>query len=191
MGRTAPLSGYQAGRARPFCRRHRREDSGPSAVWAIFPRLSGAKVTPKLRDVASRLSSLTYDGQSFASNIVYNAASQTTSLSVGTGTNQVNESYRYSAQTGLLDGQAATRNGATIFPTITRDQTESAPGQRELSLQRSDWIAGRSNCHTQRCDTAQSFLRLRGSEWKAQRASDVLNHSGGWSGCAFRAYWFY
>ena len=70
---------------------------------------------PKLRDVASRLSSLTYDGQSFASNIVYNAASQTTSLSVGTGTNQVNESYRYNAQTGLLDGQTATRNGATLL----------------------------------------------------------------------------
>jgi len=66
-------------------------------------------------DVASRLGGLTFDGQSFASNIVYNAASQTTSLSVGTGTNQVNESYSYNAQTGLLDNQTATRNGTTLL----------------------------------------------------------------------------
>ena len=66
-------------------------------------------------DVTSRLIGLTFDGQSQASNIVYNAASQTTSLSVGTGTNQVNESYSYSAQTGLLDNQTATRNGTTLL----------------------------------------------------------------------------
>lgn len=66
-------------------------------------------------DIASRLSGLTYDSQSFASNIVYNAGSQTTSLSVGTGTYQVNESYTYSAQTGLLDRQTATRNGSTLI----------------------------------------------------------------------------
>ena len=66
-------------------------------------------------DVASRLSGLTFDGQSLASSISYNAASQTTSLSAGTGTNQVNESYTYNAQTGLLDGQTAIRNGTTLL----------------------------------------------------------------------------
>lgn len=66
-------------------------------------------------DLASRLSGLTFNGQSFASNIVYNAASQTTSLSAGTGTNQVSESYSYNAQTGLLDSQTATRNGTTLL----------------------------------------------------------------------------
>jgi RHS repeat-associated protein len=66
-------------------------------------------------DITSRLSGLTYDSQSLASNIVYNAASQTTSLSAGTGTNQVNESYNYNAQTGLLDSQTAARNGTTLL----------------------------------------------------------------------------
>ncbi len=66
-------------------------------------------------DVASRLSGLTFDSQTFASNIVYNAAGLTSSLSVGTGTNQVNESYGYNAQTGLLDSQTITRNGSTLL----------------------------------------------------------------------------
>jgi RHS repeat-associated protein len=66
-------------------------------------------------DVASRLSSLVFDGQTFASNIAYNASSQTTSISVGTGTNQVNESYGYNAQTGVVDSQTVTRNGSTLL----------------------------------------------------------------------------
>jgi len=66
-------------------------------------------------DVSSRLTGLSFDGQTQASSIVYNAASQTTSLTVGTGTNQVNETYNYNAQTGVLDGQTATRNGATLL----------------------------------------------------------------------------
>ena len=73
------------------------------------------KVAHRDYDIASRLSGLTFDGQSQASNIVYNAASQTTSLSVGTGTNQVNEGYNYNAQTGLLDSQTAIRNGTTLL----------------------------------------------------------------------------
>lgn len=36
-------------------------------------------------------------------------------MSVATGTYQVNESYTYSAQTGLLDRQTATRNGSTLI----------------------------------------------------------------------------
>jgi len=63
-------------------------------------------------DIASRLTGLTYDGQSFASSIVYNAASQTTSLNVGSGTNQIAESYSYNAQTGLLDSQTVARSSA-------------------------------------------------------------------------------
>ena len=73
------------------------------------------KVAHHTYDIASRLSGLTLDGQSQASNIVYNAASETTSLSVGAGANQVNESYGYNAQTGLLDSQTATRNGTTLL----------------------------------------------------------------------------
>ena len=61
-------------------------------------------------DIASRLTSLTVDGATHASNIVYNAASQTTSLSVGAaGPNQIIESYNYDQQTGLLAGQTVAR----------------------------------------------------------------------------------
>ncbi|HEV2827108.1 MAG TPA: RHS repeat-associated core domain-containing protein [Pyrinomonadaceae bacterium] len=66
-------------------------------------------------DVASRLSNLTVDGATHASQIVYNAASQTTSLKVGvSGANQITENYGYHAQTGLLDTQTVTR-GATAL----------------------------------------------------------------------------
>jgi len=74
-----------------------------------------AKVVHQNYDVASRLSSLTFDGQTQASNIVYNPASQTTSLNIGTGTNQVTENYTYGAQTGLLDSQTVLRDGTTLL----------------------------------------------------------------------------
>jgi RHS repeat-associated protein len=67
-------------------------------------------------DVASRLTGLTVDGTSHASNVVFNAASQTTSLNVGvSGVNQVTENYSYSANTGLISNQTITRNGSTLL----------------------------------------------------------------------------
>jgi RHS repeat-associated protein len=66
-------------------------------------------------DIASRINGLSFGGQTHASNIAYNAASQMTSIAVGTGTNQVAESYSYSAQTGLIENQTATRNGTTLL----------------------------------------------------------------------------
>ena len=76
---------------------------------------SARRVVHHNYDVASRLGSLTYDSQTFASNIVYNAASQTTSMTAGTGTNQVAETYDYNTTNGLLGGQTATRNGTTLM----------------------------------------------------------------------------
>lgn len=73
------------------------------------------KVAHHNYDVASRMSSVVVDGQSQASNITYNAASQTNSLNVGTGTNQITENYSYSAQTGLLDNQTVARGGTTLL----------------------------------------------------------------------------
>ena len=67
-------------------------------------------------DVASRLTSLTVDGQSHASNIAYNAASQATSLNVGaSGGNQITESYGYNSVTGLLESQTVARGGTTLM----------------------------------------------------------------------------
>jgi RHS repeat-associated protein len=83
-------------------------------------------------DIASRLTGLTYDGQSFASSIVYNAASQTTSLNVGNGTNQIAENYSYNAQTGLLENQTVAR-GATTLLSLSYDYA-GANGKRTGQL---------------------------------------------------------
>jgi RHS repeat-associated protein len=87
-------------------------------------------------DIASRLSGLTYDGQSFASNIVYNAASQTTSLKVGVaGANQITENYAYDSQTGLLSSQNVIRGTDTQNPLLdlTYDYA-NASGKRTEQL---------------------------------------------------------
>jgi len=83
-------------------------------------------------DIASRLSQLTVDGQSFASSIVYNAGSQTTSLNVGSGANQIAENYSYNAQTGLLDNQTVAR-GATTLLNLSYDYA-NASGKRTGQL---------------------------------------------------------
>lgn len=67
-------------------------------------------------DVASRVSSLTMDSQSHASNVVFNASSQITSVKIGvSGTNQITENYSFSDTTGLMDSQTITRNGSTLL----------------------------------------------------------------------------
>lgn len=87
----------------------------------LYPAEHGNGAAPRRTvhhdfDIASRLSGLTVDGQSHASNIVYNAAGNTTSLKIGaSGINQVTENYAYHAQTGLLEGQTITRNGSTLL----------------------------------------------------------------------------
>ena len=71
------------------------------------------KVVHHTYDLASRLTSLSVDGAVHASNINYNADSQTTSLSVGAaGPNQILESYDYDQQTGLLANQTLARFSA-------------------------------------------------------------------------------
>lgn len=68
------------------------------------------KVVTHTYDIASRLSSLKVGSTDYASQIVYNAASQVTALQVGaSGTNQINESYAYDPQTGLLTNQKVWR----------------------------------------------------------------------------------
>jgi RHS repeat-associated protein len=73
-------------------------------------------------DVASRLTGLTVDGQSHASQIVYNAASQTTQLKVGvSGANQITENYSYQGSTGLLDNQTVVRGTSTTLLDLSYD----------------------------------------------------------------------
>jgi RHS repeat-associated protein len=63
------------------------------------------KVEPAY-DAASRIDSLKFDGATYASAPVYNAASQTTSLKVG---DQITENYEYDPKTGLLTNQKVIR----------------------------------------------------------------------------------
>ncbi|MBI1766632.1 MAG: RHS repeat-associated core domain-containing protein [Acidobacteria bacterium] len=59
-------------------------------------------------DEASRVNKLKYDGKDIATSFAYNAASQTTALTVGhnlSGGIQWNESYTYEPATGLLSNQ--------------------------------------------------------------------------------------
>ena len=73
---------------------------------SAYPQQYGAgevrkKVEPTY-DIASRIESLKFGGTTYASNPVYNAASQTTSLDVG---GQIAESYNFDPKTGLLVSQ--------------------------------------------------------------------------------------
>lgn len=89
-------------------------------LWRVlYPREWGngsgpRKLVEQTYDIASRLTSLTFDGQTQASNIIYNAVSQTTSLKVGTSSNEITENYSYNAQTGLLESQTVAK---TATPT--------------------------------------------------------------------------
>jgi RHS repeat-associated protein len=66
-------------------------------------------------DVANRWSGLKLDGSYVASQLVYNASSQTTSLVVGPSANQVSESYTYDATNGLLTNQKVLRAGSPLL----------------------------------------------------------------------------
>lgn len=96
--------------------------------------LSPRKVVHHDYDVASHLTSLTVDGAAHASQIVYNASSQTTSMNVGlSGANQITENYAYNSQTGLLDNQTVVRGGATTLLNLSYD-CAGANGKRTGQL---------------------------------------------------------
>jgi RHS repeat-associated protein len=64
-------------------------------------------------DVASRVSSLLVNGNSYASELVYNAASQATQLKVGYGSYFTRELYDYDPTTNLLRNQWVMNDGTT------------------------------------------------------------------------------
>jgi RHS repeat-associated protein len=74
------------------------------------------KIVQQTYDTASRLSSLSYNNQAQASELVFNAANQVTQMKVGAvGANQVTENNGYDAQTGLLANQTVQRAGTTLL----------------------------------------------------------------------------
>jgi RHS repeat-associated protein len=79
---------------------------------AQFGITTVGKVVHHNFDIASRVTSLTYDGSNFASNLVYNAADQTKSLSIGS---QISENYTFDLQTGLLTNQQVVKGSTALM----------------------------------------------------------------------------
>jgi RHS repeat-associated protein len=90
---------------------------------SAYPQQYGAgevrkKVEPAY-DIASRIESLKFGGVTYASNPVYNAASQTTSFDVGA---QIKEIYGYDPKTGLMTDQQVKR-GADLLVDLKYNYT--------------------------------------------------------------------
>ncbi|MGH9943951.1 MAG: hypothetical protein ACRD9R_16525, partial [Pyrinomonadaceae bacterium] len=85
-------------------------------------------------DAASRLSGLKVNNVSHASEIAYNASSQTTALKVGAaGVHQLTETYAYDQLTGLLTGQKVFKGTDTgglisVMTTCARGPVAGVPG---------------------------------------------------------------
>jgi RHS repeat-associated protein len=73
------------------------------------------KVLTPSYDAVSRMDGLQVNGVNYASQVNYNAASQITSLAVGTGANQLNESYSFDPASSLLATQTLQRGGTTLM----------------------------------------------------------------------------
>ena len=80
-----------------------------------------AKKVEPTYDIASRLNSLKFGGTTFASNPVYNAASQVESLNVGS---LKTETYVYDQKTGLLFGQQV-KQGTTTNLSLSYNYTRN------------------------------------------------------------------
>ena len=66
--------------------------------------------------MAGRMNSLKVDGVAYASDFVFNADDQMTSVKIEpSNSNQINELYDYSAQTGLLQNQKVLRAGVALL----------------------------------------------------------------------------
>ncbi|HWW75840.1 MAG TPA: RHS repeat-associated core domain-containing protein, partial [Pyrinomonadaceae bacterium] len=72
-------------------------------------------------DVASRVSGLLFGGNSYASEFVYNAASQATQLKVGYGNYFTRELYDYDPATSLLRNQYVMNDGTTPILSLGYD----------------------------------------------------------------------
>jgi RHS repeat-associated protein len=92
------------------------------------------KVEPAY-DVASRIDSLKFGGVTMASNPVYNAASQATSLAVGS---QITENYNFDPKTGLLLSQQVNRGADQLLNlqynyTLNNEANNNGPKTGQLT----------------------------------------------------------
>lgn len=73
------------------------------------------KAVTQSYDAASRITGVKINNVDYASQIAYNAASQITSLLIGSGANQLTETYSYEEPTSLLSTQTVKRGATTLL----------------------------------------------------------------------------
>jgi RHS repeat-associated protein len=110
-----------AGRSQPMTITYGYDALG-RITQTTYPQQYRDNITNPLRkivvpayDAASRVSGLKVNNLDYASQLTYNAASQITSMLVGTGVNQLTESYSFEDRTGLLSSQSLRRGATTLM----------------------------------------------------------------------------
>lgn len=67
-------------------------------------------------DIAGRINSVKVNDVAYASDFVFNSSNELTSIKIGpSGANQINETYDYNLQTGLLQNQKVLRGGTALL----------------------------------------------------------------------------
>ncbi|HXQ72333.1 MAG TPA: RHS repeat-associated core domain-containing protein, partial [Pyrinomonadaceae bacterium] len=110
-----------AGRTQPMTITYGYDALG-RLIQTTYPQQYRDNITNPLRkalvpsyDSVSRIAGLKVNNVDYASQLTYNANSQITSLLVGTGPNQVTETYTYEERTNLLSSQSVKRGTTTLM----------------------------------------------------------------------------
>jgi RHS repeat-associated protein len=107
---------------------------------SAYPQQYGAgeirKIVEPVYDIASRMDSVKFGGTTYASNPVYNASGQTTSLAVGS---QITESYNFDPKTGLLLSQQINKGAEQLAHlqynyTLNNDPNNNGAKTGQLTL---------------------------------------------------------
>ncbi len=106
-------------------------------------------------DTAGRIKGLKVNGVDYASNFIFNAASQVTSVKIGpAGANQITETYNYNSQTNLLENQKVLKGATALLDLSYQYQ------QCSCSTGGSGQITGITNNLDRNKDRAYEFDKL-------------------------------
>lgn len=106
-------------------------------------------------DTAGRMKALKVNGADYASNFIFNASSQVTSVKIGpAGANQITETYNYNSQTNLLENQKVLKGATALLDLSYQYQ------QCSCSTGGSGQITGITNNLDRNKDRAYEFDKL-------------------------------
>src|SRR5262245_51723158 len=152
---------------------------------SAYPQQYGAgeirKKVETAYDIASRLDSLKFGGVTYASNPVYNAASQTTSLNIGS---QTVENYAYDPKTGLLTNQKVNRGTESLVDlkynyTLNNDANNNGAKSGQLT--------GITDLKNQARNRAYEYSKL-GQLIKVKGGVDAFNNSAWFQSYSYDQY---